>query len=189
VQPAIRWVLRDKFTLERVAQPYPEDLETAARFFRQSLQNWERSELWAIISTLLRTKLFYKIDKIIGFACGRFSRTDQETQTQRSAAQHAMLLMTRDLVQLTNQSPGTTACYAQDPAYSPVDTTILSEHDVTVLEDPDAFLEADEASIVLSFAPNVPVRQIIMDVTRPAVLIWDKIDEKEVIDSPSEGKR
>jgi hypothetical protein len=63
-------------------------------------------------------------------------------------------------------------CYAQDPAYSKEDKAALESHGVIVLRDPEAWLEADESSAILAFSPDVPVRQVISDLTQPAMMIW-----------------
>jgi hypothetical protein len=81
---------------------------------------------------------------------------------------------------------GTTIkCYAQDPAYYATCEAVLGERGIEVLQDEAGFLLVDANSIVLSFAPNIPVRQIIADLTRPAMMIWDSISEPRI----SEWKR
>lgn len=58
---------------------------------------------------------------------------------------------------------------------------------ITVLEDPRAFLEVSDDSLVVSFGPDIPVRQVVTDLARPAVLICDKIcEEQELLDAWSE---
>ncbi len=59
--------------------------------------------------------------------------------------------------------------------YSEADEQVLRKLGITVLEDPRAFLELDDETVVLSFYPNFPVRQIIADIARPAVMIWRRI--------------
>ena len=46
---------------------------------------------------------------------------------------------------------------------------------IIVIDDPRAFLEVDEASVVIALAPDIPARQIIADLTRPAILLWDNV--------------
>jgi hypothetical protein len=56
--------------------------------------------------------------------------------------------------------------YAQDPAYDPFDTAYLSEQfGITVLQDPEGFKALNGNTFVISLAPNVPVRQIAIDMT------------------------
>jgi hypothetical protein len=69
----------------------------------------------------------------------------------------------------------TIKCYAQDPAYTATDKSLLEQAGVTILNDPEAFLEVDESTVVLSVSPSVCVRQIISEIARPAIMIWDPI--------------
>ncbi|KAK3904685.1 hypothetical protein C8A05DRAFT_31504 [Staphylotrichum tortipilum] len=68
-------------------------------------------------------------------------------------------------------------CYAQDPVYEDVDHEVLGELGMTVLEHPRGFLEVDEAAVVFSLAPNVAVRQVVADIARPAVMVWERVCE------------
>lgn len=52
---------------------------------------------------------------------------------------------------------------------------MLAELDMTVLDNPRGFLEVDESTVVYSLAPEVAVRQIVADIARPALMIWDKV--------------
>ena len=96
----------------------------------------------------------------------------------RSSFQHALLLTLRDILgEKMANSNNEILCYAQDPAYTTTDEAILEEHGITVLDDPKAFLEVDGSTVVFSCAPNVPVKQIIADIARPAIVIWHRISE------------
>jgi hypothetical protein len=94
----------------------------------------------------------------------------------RSMAQHILALTIRDVL-ATRYTTGAHVikCYAQDPIYTPVDTRVLSEAGFTVVDDPRAFLEVDEASVIIAIDPDIPVRQIIADIARPAIMIWNKV--------------
>jgi hypothetical protein len=52
---------------------------------------------------------------------------------------------------------------------------ILRENGITVLDDPEGFLEVDDSTLVISCAAQVPVKQITLDLARPAAMIWDRI--------------
>lgn len=110
------------------------------------------------------------IDKIVAFACGPLI-WDSKVAVQ-SILQHGLLLSLRDYLLGKGEQAGECPCYVQDPAYSDRDKDVLKSLGITTLEDPAGFLEADDRSIVLSFYPNVPVKQIIADLCRPAVIIW-----------------
>lgn len=81
----------------------------------------------------------------------------------------------RDILQEKNGISIT--CYAQDPANTAADKAALKCYGVQILDDPCGFLEVDDPTVVCSFAPNVPVKQIVTDLARPAVLIWDRVRE------------
>ena len=68
-------------------------------------------------------------------------------------------------------------CYAQDPVYEDVDRRVLGELGMTVLDNPRGFLEVDESTAVFSLAPEVAVRQIVVDIAKPALMIWNKVRE------------
>jgi hypothetical protein len=119
------------------------------------------------------------VDKIVAFACHRLSTPER---AERVAAEHALVLSIRDFfIQRLNAAATATAtavpCYSQDPVYEDVDREVLAELGVTVLEHPRAFLEVDESSVVFAQAPDIAVRQVVADLARPAVMVWDKVRE------------
>lgn len=66
-------------------------------------------------------------------------------------------------------------CFAQDPTHTEMDAQILLEHGITVVDDPRVFLKVDESSAVIALAQDIPVKEIIADIARPALIIWDKV--------------
>ncbi|KAK4033619.1 hypothetical protein C8A01DRAFT_49833 [Parachaetomium inaequale] len=110
--------------------------------------------------------------------------------TARSVAQHVLVLAVRKWVAAAAR--GVVKCYAQDPSYTAVDKRLLRNKGVTVLEDPRGFLEVDDDSVVISISPTVPVRQIVADIARPMVLIWDRgveVEEEAVLCTDPVSKR
>ena len=90
--------------------------------------------------------------------------------------EHALVLSIRDF--FARRDPTTTVrCYAQDPVYGDVNREVLGELGMTVLDNPRGFLEVDESTAVYSLAPEVAVRQIVADIARPALMIWDRVCE------------
>ncbi|KAK3376085.1 hypothetical protein B0T24DRAFT_699162 [Lasiosphaeria ovina] len=65
-------------------------------------------------------------------------------------------------------------CYVQDPAYNEIDKASLGQAGVEVLDDPRGFLKLNSASVVVGIALDFPLKQIVADIARPAVIIWDK---------------
>jgi hypothetical protein len=103
----------------------------------------------------------------VAFACGSLANL------RDSMIQHSMLLSLKDWL-LDRRTTTETQCFTQDPAYTSQDTTILKDAGFIILEDPEAFLVVDDNSLVFTVAPNVPVRQIITDICRLAIIIWDR---------------
>lgn len=173
--------------------PWPvSDYAAVKRRFKQAKLSLEASEHFAQLkSTLASAAIPPGITKIVALACSTMTQADDGDG--RSMAQHILALMIRDLLasgspaDADGESAGRIKCYAQDPIYTPVDEQVLSEAGFTVLDDPRAFLEIDEASVVIAKAPDIPVRQIVADIARPAIMIWDKVIFKEnpVKDDPS----
>jgi hypothetical protein len=155
--------------------------EEAEEFFKMSLAKWEASEQCTRLRSILASaKLPLGITKIVAFACGPFSRIIPEPHycrgSIRSATQHALIFTLRDILSKgSGEVPDEIKCYAQDPAYTAIDKSLLEKAGVKVLNDPEAFLEVDELTVVLSFCPNVCVRQVVADIARPAMMIWDSV--------------
>jgi hypothetical protein len=167
--------------------------------FDRERRRLEESECFAQLRACLTSrgvKIPAAVDKVVAFALGcmswdkeRDGRKDGEEDEKdawdtvgRSMAQHSLMLAARDLLQGATGAGAARSgvkCYAQDPEYAAVDKRLLSEEGATVLEDPRGFLEVDENCVVISASPNVPVRQIVADIARPAVLIWDEVDGVE----------
>lgn len=122
----------------------------------------------------------HSIEKIVAVALGGISKDDRH----RSAFQHAFVLTLREWLRARQKS---ICCYAQDPNYKAVDKVVLEEHGLEIINDPRAWLEVDERSILFSCAPDVPVKEIVADTTRPAAVIWERVDDEDC-DVEREGK-
>lgn len=99
----------------------------------------------------------------------------------RSMSQHALALLLRDFLASKyppgddSEGAGEIKCYAQDPIYTPVDEQVLREAGFTIVHDPEGFVKIDETSVVIAINPDIPVKQIIADIARPAIMIWNKL--------------
>jgi hypothetical protein len=158
--------------------PWPAlDYAAASLKFEQAKQSFAGSEPLAaqLQSALASVPIPAGINKIIALGCSTITWADDDP-TMPSIAQHILALTVRDVL-VTSHGPGSQEikCYAQDPIYTPVDEQVLCREGFVVVDDPRAFLEVDEASVVISLAPDIPVRQIIADLTRPAILLWDNV--------------
>ncbi|KAI3393355.1 hypothetical protein diail_4436 [Diaporthe ilicicola] len=161
-----------------------QSLEDTRRHFRAGARAWQASEDCARLRASTAAASLPRITRIIAFACSSLSLSPvagADRTRRRSAAQHALVLTLRDVLQQQQRSAAGVEIrvLAQDPAYTDADRAVLAEAGVTVVDDPQGFLEVDDESAVLSFAPNVPVRQIITDLARPAVLAWDTVLTEE----------
>lgn len=178
---------RDKTTHELFPEPSGKSLEATQEAFDAGIKAWEDSdECKRIKAALMTSTIPDKITKVVAFACCTMAGDEVYEQ---SIAQHALILTIKSVLQ--NKNPGAygeISCYAQDPVYSDVDRAVLEGAGIRILEDPHGFLEVDDSSVVIAFAPNVPVRQIVADVSRPAIMIWNKVTpEEEMFESWSKG--
>ena len=136
-------------------------------------RKWEESgSCKRLLSAIKSMPSSTKVGKVVAFACGSLQR-DAESLFPRASFQHALALTLRNAFKQNNLE--NVACYAQDPEYNEIDNIILGEFGIKVLDDPDGFLAIDDSSIILSFALEAPIKQIIADLAKPAVIIWDRV--------------
>lgn len=96
-------------------------------------------------------------------------------------SQHGLLLTLQKWLQERDDS-NRIPCYAQDPGYNSTDKKILSEVGIEVIDDPRGWLEVDEQSMIVSVSPNVPSKEIIADIARPAAIVWNRVEFNDGID-------
>ncbi|KAL4880599.1 hypothetical protein BJY04DRAFT_219071 [Aspergillus karnatakaensis] len=151
-------------------------VEEAFETFGVARQFWEQpsDKLARIKTTLVSACTATKVKKIIGLGCGTMSDPDDVPEDlDISFFQHAFLLV---LMRLLEKAYGEkVSCGVQDPAYTATDCLLLETHKIGILDDPQGFLEIDDNSLVFASAPSVPVKQIVADIARPAILIWDRV--------------
>lgn len=160
--------------------------EVVERDFDRYLHEWMTSEQCTQLKSLhiLREEAS-RIKKIVAFACGSITHF-QERSRGRSCYQHGLIKTLRDMliqarhddINLTReQREEQIQCFIQDPAYTDIDRKVLeNDYEIaTILENPVGFLEVDDSTLVISFSPNVPVRQVVVDIAKPAVMIWDRV--------------
>lgn len=161
-------------------------LEAARPGFEQHRRVWIETEMCKNLTKFLDSSAAHlEITKIVAVSLGCLSYLWNQDRPGRSAYQHALVLTLRDWVKNKN-GVAKIPCYVQDPEYVDVDQALLAEHEVEVIEDPMAWLEMDDYSIVVSIASNVPTKEIITDVARPAVVIWNKVGNNDY-DKKGEG--
>ncbi len=118
------------------------------------------------------------IDKVVAFSCSTMIYAEKPEAVKASMAQHILALAIRDLLAARyGKAASEITCYAQDPIYTRIDEQVLVDDEgVVVLDDPAGFLQVDENCVFLAIASHIPVRQIVADIARPAILLWDKVE-------------
>ncbi|KAH6842713.1 hypothetical protein B0I37DRAFT_436465 [Chaetomium sp. MPI-CAGE-AT-0009] len=182
VELAHATVVRNIQTSEVVSFAPACDYATASREFEQAKQSLEGSAQFAQFkSTLASVAIPPGITKIVALACSTMTWPD-DGRCFASMAQHILALTIRDILTsgYAMGAPGESRpeikCYAQDPIYTPIDEQVLGEAGFTLVDDPRGFIEVDEASVLISFYPDIPIKQIVADIARPALIIWNKAD-------------
>jgi hypothetical protein len=144
-------------------------------YFQEQIQAWKDTDMCKrVIQILELSAVRHDVDKVVAVSLGSISTIEREVN--RSAFQHALVLTLREWLQ-TLQKPF--SCYAQDPAYKSMDRALLGEYGIEVIDDPRAWLEVDEKSILFSCASDVPVKEIVADIARPAVVIWEQLTDND----------
>ena len=92
-----------------------------------------------------------------------------------------MVLVVRDFFAKRQGDAGAIMCYAQDPIFTDTDKQVLQEQGITVLDNPHGFLEMDQEAVVISHSADVPVRSITAELAQPAMMIWDKVMDDELL--------
>ncbi|KAF6825737.1 hypothetical protein CPLU01_10092 [Colletotrichum plurivorum] len=72
---------------------------------------------------------------------------------------------------LAQRSGQDVQCFAQDPIYSPQCIEYLQSRGFEILDGVRGFIEVDSTSLVFTASPNFPVKQVITDLARPAVIV------------------
>jgi hypothetical protein len=152
------------------------DYATTKLKLEQMKRSLEASDCFALIkSTLTSSGVSPSIEKVVALGWSTIP-LPKDDDVMSSMVQHTLALAIRDLLaNLYPENARSIHCYAQDPFYTPVDEQVLSEAGFTLVDDPRAFLDVDEASVVITMNPDIPVRQIVADIARPAMMIWNKV--------------
>ncbi|KAI9162974.1 hypothetical protein HJFPF1_04569 [Paramyrothecium foliicola] len=134
---------------------------------------------------------FPKATKIVCFGLGSLEFPVDGRGLQRRATSDGLPLraaMTQHASALTlakvlgeRQNCPPLRVVAQDPAYTTVGKQILRDEGFEVVEGYGslAFTFVDEESVVISCHPNIPVKQIVADIARPAAMVWNRVTETE----------
>lgn len=97
----------------------------------------------------------------------------------RSAFYHALVLTLQSIFIKSEPEIRLPPCYLQDPDYCDTDKSLLADSGLTVVDDPKAFLQLDDSSILVSASPQMAVKQVLTDIARPAMIIWFDAPEED----------
>lgn len=109
-----------------------------------------------------------EVKNIVGIALGNPDNGDNDYRHQ-SIEQHVLLQTIKDFL-------GPIPIYSQDPAHGKNSKTALGMKDIEVLDDPEGILQIDEGTCLVSICGDIPIKEIVADLARPAILIWIKLD-------------
>lgn len=179
------WMSRRKKDTKEPACHYAlRESQVVRESFRTSRESWEASQMCKDLgSTLESIPKTLNIEKVLGFSCGSMSI---DRTSSRSEFQHALILTVREWLRVRSRS-GRIPCYVQDPVYTGIDKSTLKESNVAVLDDPQGLLGIDDSSVVFSCSSNIPIKEIVADIARPAVLIWEHVGEEDEESSDEYG--
>ncbi|KAF1947532.1 hypothetical protein EJ02DRAFT_306281, partial [Clathrospora elynae] len=147
---------------------------------------WQNSEICHKLSAFLQEHAgttMQHVDKIICFGLGCFPSKHERAQ-KRAYTQHLAALTIRSIL-ATQQGGPAPPVFTQEPIYCAAGITHIvspSPFNFTVLDDPEGFRALDGNTFILSVAPNVPVRQIVLGMTHtfggPAGMFCDEIQSE-----------
>lgn len=157
--------------------------EAVTAHFRRELWDWRATETCRNLSQILdKNASRHSIKKVIALDLGSLSAGCGH----RSPLRHALVVTLREWLQLrVEKAP----CYFQDARNVDIDKEVLQGYGIETIDDPSAWLEVDDTTILFSYAALMPVKEMVADLAKPAVLIWEKDCKKEdvPIDSNSES--
>ncbi|KAH8904778.1 hypothetical protein BR93DRAFT_980511 [Coniochaeta sp. PMI_546] len=180
---------------------YEGPIEGVRLLFENSQKRWNASATCKAFTSQLRQLLSQDVNrkqvtKIVCFGLGELnlkppdwwriennSRPDDEQETETSLIEgalthHAIALTMASIARslIRNGDTGAVRLLTQDPCYSDDTKDMLRELGFEVVGDHGAcgFAEMDDESIVFSAFAKAPVKQIIADLARPAVIICAK---------------
>jgi hypothetical protein len=146
----------------------PTPPEEDFNMYQTIVQQWKASQHFEQVQDVLASvEIPFAVTKVIGLGLGPL--VVKSRVFERCAFQHALISVLRQKFSISSS-----AC-VQDPAYTQRDRNILHSAGLTVLEDPQGLLELDEYSILLAISPNIPIKDIVADICRPGIIIWNSL--------------
>lgn len=144
----------------------PTPPEQDFNIFQAMEQQWKTSQHFEQVQEVLASvEIPFTVAKVIGLGLGPLVLKSRVFE--RCVFQHALVSVLRQIFSISSNAS------VQDPSYTQRDRDILYSAGLTVLEDPQALLELDESSILLTINPDLPVKDIVVDTCRPGIIIWN----------------
>ncbi|KAI1776120.1 hypothetical protein F4818DRAFT_413106 [Hypoxylon cercidicola] len=151
--------------------------EGLSRVYQDAKRQWRTGEYQERLQMALATiEVPFVLNKVVALALGPLKLGSGICDA--SIDQHVLVSVIHSSLLQHGILSVTSERYVQDPAYTQMDRDVLSSEGFTVLNDPQAFLVLDESSILVSINPDIPVKQIVADICRPGIIIWDKHDSQ-----------
>ncbi|KAI8954706.1 hypothetical protein F4801DRAFT_446107 [Xylaria longipes] len=158
----------------------PTPPEEDFNMYQTIVQQWKTSQHFEQVQDVLASvEIPFAVTKVIGLGLGPL--VVKSRVFERCVFQHALISVLRQKFSISSSA------YVQDPAYTQRDRNILHSAGLTVLEDPQGLLELDEYSILLAISPNIPIKDIVADICRPGIIIWNNLTPNPR--PPSHGSR
>ena len=164
---------RNYWTKESIKPPMRSHEEVKEWFDNVIMIDWTCSPWCAQLKHQLQT-IRPICSNVIAFGLGGFSRSWDGLNRDGCAMQRALLLTVWAVIR---QGSKTAPCYAQDPVYSPVEKWVLNTHRILAVDDPQGFLDLDDDSAIVAINAGVCVKQIVTDLTKPALMLWDQVGD------------
>ncbi|UNI18434.1 hypothetical protein JDV02_004703 [Purpureocillium takamizusanense] len=140
-----------------------------------------RTETWQMLEAIISGPDMkrLRVEKVIAFGLGNLTSGAIPGDEHRSSCmQHAVLLLLANLLQEIMGHP--VQLVAQDPSYVATCKEVLLARGVEIAEPESGFLLVDEHTLVFTVSCNVPVKQIVTELARPAAIIWGYVEPEHV---------
>jgi hypothetical protein len=152
------------------------------------------ADLAQVLATKLRQFPDFRVNKVIGIGCGSFLKVDYgacplhgqacpwlchaQLWSTRCAALHLYVAALWAFFDIRARRVGERAYFfVEDEDHIDVDVQVLRQEGIQVVTHPDSILALDERSVLVCVDASFPVRQIVVDIARPAVIIWERPDD------------
>lgn len=146
----------------------PTPPEEDFNIYQTIVQQWKTSQHFEKVQDVLASvEIPFAVTKIIGLGLGPL--VVKSRVFERFVFQHALISVLGQKFSISSNA------YVQDPAYTQRDRNILHSAGLTVLEDPQGLLGLDEYSILVAISPNLPIKDIVADICRPGIIIWNSL--------------